>query len=407
MKSSSFAGAFEDLLYGRRPAWYVVGGDRERLVAACIDWLTPERVSTRDFSDPTPHRATWILDRLLPLDEIELFRRLNSYTRWLPSLYALFRRSPADMDSVTAERFGHGESDAVETAWVDTRASDDDLLGWHAECLRRGWPADSLHFPPVAVVEYCRRAPDSARLVSYLEDAPVHEVPVILHRLMRLVAGSVPRTEEPEPGLETRLTEAGFETLAKAVAARIKPRPAVPIIEVELVFGRGVSDSDLWESNFTQTLWIAQQTADDVDRLVAVAPYIAEWRLGEIIPSDRPDLWERVFKAAPDAGASLLKAFCRWCTTTQMHLLVPYFDHEDRECAASAFEAFLALAPPDEVEDLAEERDRADWQIELLDRWMHAPPELRPPERTVCGPAEIVNSMWNADPFDLRLRRDA
>lgn len=412
MTSSDFDRAFEDLLHGRGPAWQVVGTDRCRLVAACIDYLTPERVSAYDFSNPGPGRAAWTLDRLLPLSETGLFRRLNSYERWLYTLYPLFRRSPEDMDSVTPERFGRGEHSAVEAAWVETRAADDDLLGWHAECLRRGWPAECTHFPPLAVVDYCRRAPELDRLVSRLKEAPPREAPVILHCLMRLVASSMPRTAAPESGLVARLRQAGFGAVADAVAGKMEPDPTPRAMEtgtftLRIDLDSHHPDPSLWESSLAEVLWTEQQGPDDADRLATGRRVYALPRLARIVPAHRADIWERMLARHAYADPSLIEAFCGWCMPAHRHLLPPHFAHENLEWASCAFETYLALAPREEAARLADDPARPAWQIESLDRWMHAPPELRPPRQRVRGPCEIVFDLRECDPFDVRYKERA
>ena len=396
---SNFSESFDDLLQGRRPAWKIVGDDRQRLIAACMDYLTPERVAAWNFDDPGPGRATWILDQLLPLEEVELFRRINSYERWLHTLYALFRRSPEDLDSVTPERFGNGECIAVQAAWTETRETDDELLGWQGECERRGWTNTNENI--VAAIEYGRRTPNLDRIASYLPDAPRQEVPVLLNCAMRLAAAVVPRTEEPEPGLQKRLADAGLEALAEAAAAVMAYAPSGPALRVEMDVG--TRDVDVWETGFAETLWLAQQTYEDVDRVVNAVVRDPAWQLARIVPRDRADIWERAFRSKRSPGASMMHAFCEWCTEPDRHLLRQHFDHEDIEWAAPALETYLALAPTAEVAHLAESKGRPAWQVEVLDRWLHAPSELRPAKCRARCPWEIVFDYREFDPFGARL----
>jgi hypothetical protein len=335
--SSEFDQGFEDLVSGRRPAWHAVGHDRQRLIDACHDWLTPARLHASNLDDPSPDRATWILDRLLPQDEGDVFRRLNGFERWLYTLYPLFRRSPEDLDSVTPKRFGDGESIAVEAAWAETRASDDELLGWQAECERRGWPNVGRNIVPV--VEYCRCAPSLDRIASYLKWAPRQEVRILLHQAMRQVADALPRTEKPELGIEARLREAGFDELAQAMGGRVKAGRPAPMTDMKARMAAAEaaalrpSEGDLWEPEFAETLWTAQQGWEDVERLVGAGARVAAWRLVEVVPRDGADIWKR---ALGYSDGSSISALCEWCSPAERELLVPHFDHEDIEWAACA-----------------------------------------------------------------------
>lgn len=398
-RNLGFDKAFDALLHRRAPAWCVVGTDRARLVAACRDYLTPERLSAEAMDTTGASRATYILDRLLPVDEIDIFRRLNSHERWLYTLYPLFRRSPADFDSVTPDRWMHGENAAVEAAWVDTRSTNDELLGWQTECDRRGWPARSWHnrLASLAVIEYGRRTPDLDRMVGYLGGALPREAHALLHTAMRLVADSVPRTKAPEEHVTGRLKEAGFAALAEAVAKWTKPGPAV--VDTGLT---GMTRNPFWESELAKTLWLAQQGPADVDHVIEAELPFTAWRLAEIVPRDRGDVWDRILGSFRFDDEATMLAFCQWCTPPDRHRLVPYFDHQDIEWAAAALETWLALAPREEAARLAEEAGLPAWQSYVLDRWLHAPPELRPLRpRTRCS-WEIAFDLRRHDAFDVR-----
>jgi hypothetical protein len=156
------------------------------------------------------------------------------------------------------------------------------------------------------------------------------------------------------------------------------------------------------ESELADALWVEQQT--DPERLVGVRSSWAPARLARITPRDGAAIWKRAFEAQWFSNDELMPAFCSWCTPADRQLLVEHFDHEDVECAVTAFHTYLALATPDDLERLAGEA-RWPWQVESLDRWLHAPAELRPQVGPVRRPHEIVFDLRRFDPFDVT--RDA
>jgi hypothetical protein len=414
--SSSFQTAFEDVLHGSRPAWQIVGSDRQRLIAACIAWLTPERVAAHDFEDKTGGRALKILDRLLPLDKVELFRRLNTYERWLDTLYPLFRRDPGELESVTQDLFLIGERHAAGAAWVETRSSPVELLEWGHTCRQRGWAVteDTPLATSLAATEYARVGTDLERLAASLSEAPRPDVEVLIRRLMLLVADQLPRTEDPEPGLVARLENVGLHSVARALA----PELASPPASMERFLARkprlkeylNITASDVWEQRFASTLWEAQQTPADLDRILERIGPGETWLLVKIVPQNRADVWASLIEEhEEDAGISvaLMEGLCHWCGSENRQLLERYLDTAHDDCTRLAFKRYLELVSRNEHEAMAQDRERPSWQLELLDRMLYAPHELRPRTYPASGPGGSTFDFRQLDPFDEWMPRSA
>lgn len=375
----SFTTALEMILYGSGPAFRFVEGDERRLIVGCLEWLQQHQENDDEATHDriAEQRAIYILDRLLPLDDPRPFERFRNRYRFNVGLYAWGRRAPDEMLATVPERGLPSCGSPVMAAWIASRRSNDELLTWYEVCRAAGWSANSFHAEDVAIEEYCRRAPDRTALLRFLdvaeEKATWQASYTILRHLLRDAAATGSPGDAPPDDLVAALESLGEIEFATA-CRRLRER------------GHRLH-------GLASYYWIEQHTLDHLDRLVDLesqTPYWPSARIAKILPKDRLEVWPWLL-GYEERGLSMLCEFVQWLDPGYRDVLVPEFQGVSRqrrgwrqaeEWAACALHAWLHKAPRPVVErwaDGAEHSALPLWQAIAIDRFLYAPPALRPP----------------------------
>jgi hypothetical protein len=411
---------FELLLDGFAPAWHRFPGAEPELVSLLEAFL-----ARPDLADPVFYRAeiaaTWMLDRLLAGEEMPIFERLLN--RWSDlaravALYAWGRRlRGSSRERLLSVSFGSGWPDgiAAEAAWCESAPRDDPaaLLGWWSALASRGHePTDGT----LVVKEYARRTPDRlARRQRLLElaaegnaetlwDAPGrpaggHLWGGVREALVQVaidLAGQFVPSMEPLPADEkildwfyTTLNEGGYHdvvTVCKEAAVLQKGRFSV--------------------KRLASLFWVERadwrRLVESLDEIEERHPYAALQRLGKCVPKENLGAWDRAL-AMRDRGNVAIAEFCAWLRPDLRDALERWFDDDDAARAACAYHAWLARAPRIHLEHVfARERStQRTWQRIALDRFLYAPPPLRPPA-TVEDTQTVEADIRLIDPLNRR-----
>ncbi len=402
------------------PAWHAYTDDAPQVADDLRRFLTRSPLDDGEVA----RRAVWMLDRLTPVDAQEpLFEELWTRTRSPLAALAWGRRlRGADRDRLFGVRpssarapIGSGFTwAAAEAAWCASCPESDvaSLLEWYPRCAAHGWPTGG-HHALLPFTEYCRRAGPTERLprlMAVVEEANAH-----------------PASAPPWPlsGLRAR----ALEQLVRDVAPAMPPPAATLPTEPARVFAwldaalRGVGRDALAEAcrdargagggsevlRAASILWIHRHDAGAWDGLLRDWPWAAASDLvahfGAIAPPDRLDPWEPILTPPEPLGNPPIVAFCGWLPAALRDALWPHVLDGDPDWAACAFQAYLHRAPESVLRGLFDDprarRSLPSWQLVLLDRFLHAPPPLRP--GPVCHDVQDVEADPRlADPLNHR-----
>lgn len=411
---------------GGRPTptpFAVAGRDEERLVESCLAWLKDHPIDARE--GVAESRAIWILDRLLPLDDPTPFDEFRHDRFFGVGLYAWGRRAPDEMVRAVDSDDLSNCGPPVVAAWIDTRESDQELLRWYEVCAERGWnPCLIFGGGELPISEYCKRSPDRAHLLAFLETVPEEEgVATALEHLLRDVATGDPpsqmcpsfsgdlNSQPPELWAQmfewnSRLQENLLSTLRDFGEHELLAMcQTLPGRDMGQVLGSAAIE-----------FWISQHTLDHVDRLLQIAApsypsygYSAIRRLAQILPQDQIETWDSLLVSVQGhLGSFPMCRFVEWLTPESRHVLVPWFDGVDvkwgtgsEEWPVCAMHGWISKAPKAEVEEWAARPGLPLWQRLLCDRTLCAPAALRPPPLLHFG-QDVEADFRLIDPLNIR-----
>ncbi|HVY62728.1 MAG TPA: hypothetical protein VHF22_13805 [Planctomycetota bacterium] len=404
----------ETLIHRVAPVWHHWNGREAALVDSAAAFLRRP-----DIADPSSYRAEiaslWILDRLVPVENRAFFDPLLQ-SRWSDlaravAIYAWGRRlRDGDRARLFALDFGAGWPDgiAAEAAWCESCPAADpgQLLEWWSLLVKHGHePTDGT----LVVKEYARRTADRLarrqRLLDLAREgnaetawdaagrpAGGHLWGAVREALVQAacdLAGSFVPSMEPMPAEEKlldwfygTLDEGGFhEVVATCKEAAVLQKGRFSVKRLASLFWVERAD---WRR-------LVESFADVEER----HPYAAIQRLGKCVPPDRLDAWEDVVRF-PMRGNYPIQEFCDWLRPEFRDLLPPFFaDVDEPERATCAYHAYLQKTPRPVLERFWARRGShalAAWQVMALDRFLHAPPALRPPatvQDVQCVEADI------------------
>lgn len=390
----------ERLLEAEEPVWCRWDRDLPALLSELIavahrDWKIPAldpSLRGRWQERKRWRRLFWLLDRLTPLSQAEVFEPFRDRGR---ALFAWGRRlSPDRRHLIIATARDADWRDACMQAWCASCRDEalPALLDW-----TEAWksvPKVIHHMGRFPEEEFHDRATDEtvryqllcehlakacARFRGGDESARSLARPVI-HRVLRMTLRHA-ATLTPGPDGDAYQSQEHWQ----AWLERILATPAfAQVAEASGEFLRWWYAPCLPNVGQYNALWVwaHMHRKGDWETLVQSASYHDERfiydRLAEIMPFDALSAWRRMIQhQSQDRGQ--MQAFCRWLPVAYTQVLQSHFSHPDAEWAACAYQCHLAKSPWPVLSWEWQRREALpSWQTRLLDRRLFAPEALLP-----------------------------
>ena len=417
----------ERLIEAEAPIWFRWDRDELALLQALF------AVAHREFSSQPPvganqydlshlslrrTRLLWLLDRLAPESDAELFEPYRSHEL---AIYAWGRRLPQDRRDeltrfpVTPATPGHWTRrmvlQALIFAWCDSCPDDNlnSILDW-SEHWRPVLEFHDVCWLPHPEDEFYRRCTDiearrqsmivSLRRNLTLLNNPDNTTHELAHRiafrlwthLLRDVAVQNPAAEQvhstPEQymaWLDSTLSLPAFSDVAELGRDLLKIRgergPDEYVARSLWIWRHGKDNWKqlYWHSGMFRDDWISGRILD---------------RLAEIVPPDELETWGALVLC--EFKDERIRAFCRWLPPRYAEVLRDHFNHPEPDWANCAYQNYLAKAQEPVLRlRWNQVRDLSARQAELLDRRLFAPERVRP--------AAVIEDIQTVE-GDLRLR---
>ncbi len=429
--------SFLDLLFaGSAPVWHQWDGDRKALIEAVEGRLMREIADAGERSSPLSHfrvmnTGLWLLDRLLPLEEREVFlpyigkealRNLGlnvpepvETVPWGRAVYAWSRRLEAsDRQQIFAIPVGEGNDSAIcwpyqgaMIAWAETCPTDEAAYLFDWPDLREQHWTDVPHWSGNPLIgEYVARVHDArarvsemtialARLVARMKQSPRADYPrsslaqEILRQILRDLAptfsppdGPMPRDSEAwSDWIRTELAGAAYQVLAD-LYERLYPRPL-----------RHPLAAAFWVQRHDVNTW--ERLIHDLEVLDRLCGYAVIEHLVTIVPSDELAAWQPVL-SLPQKGNYPIVALCQWLQPEFRDVLALYTTKRqpNDNVAPCAYQAYLHKTPRVVLEEFwGEHQNFPLWQLLTLDRYLFA-----------LQPVKPMPVVWDAQEVEADLR---
>ncbi len=417
--------------YSNQKIWYYWDNNLSELTDALkervIDYLRKYQKETDyNYYEADINLALWLLDRLLPLNEKDIFvpflgemslRNLGggisesnkiSARPWKQAILAWGRRLSGDhrnqlllipfnqpRSGKSRRRLCYPVGQEILSAWCETcpAGQEDTLFTWPdlSDMCQTDHASEDIS---ILVEEYVRRNPDrtarlsvlvdnAAKLIDFKKKYGKQKWGSVRFHLLRHIFRQIMKDIAPEftlndklPGewrnpsedwsdwLKTVFAKAGYDTVAN-LCQYLNPYREGHMLAVLF--------------RIETMSW--QQLEKHIFRSKNLPHYGFIDRLADVVPSERLDVWEMILKSEKTHYPFVV--FCRWLQPEYRDALLRYCNLYEVNCtkAVCAFYSYLSKTPHPVLEAMWQcAKSLPTWQSQELDRCLFAPEPIKPPQ---------------------------
>jgi hypothetical protein len=422
--------SIESILYQTAPTWHNVTEDTSELSEELIKFLEgfdgEERYwfnkNNKDFH--AIKLAIWILDKLLPEDESEIFYSLHQRFKsndfqWL--IFAWARRLDLSKEKLMfderwfkKERIGRSFRGAIY-GWLELakKRNPDHLLQWWQLCKDNNLNVEDDWYSSSNIIDdYALLKEDKQDAINNLLEVArqkkgekSYNTP-ITSRCLRVIINLIAETVELSPQEKPESNEELFDFLVNCLNKYGFPNVAdfckeacIPNKGYGLI--KGIAKR-LWVRSLYNIPW--DELKEKIYEIEDQMPYEGLRLLEKVVPHEALEIWH-IFFMFHERGLFPIGAFCRWLPNDFRDVLIPFFTYHDLEVAACAYQSYLYKTPKTVLDynwnyDLERKRTPF-WQLQILDRYLFAPDAIKPP-CVVHDVQEVEYDMRLHDPLNIR-----
>ncbi len=398
----------------------------EKFYLATLDFGEDTKCSSdksalrRNFEDIIAIRkVTWLLDRLVPENQPDFFssllKKVKNPNGHGQLVYAWARRidkkKKEDIFQLPKVDFNKSYQ-ALITAWCElcSESSPETLIEWwdlSTKYHKINTP-NICEYSPVLIREYATRLTGTENyrkaLLLLLTDKLPHYC--TFRTVQRLITEEIathfpfPEDGLPKDGRKKLhwfyncLLDHGFEEVVDVFQSNKKNQPM--LYSLPGIF---------WARRHLAMPW--EQLKEKVDQIDRDFPYQGIFLMEHNVPKEQINEWWIYLNPFRDMlqgsrGLYPIIAFCNWLRNDFRDVLVPFFNHSDIDVAACAYQAYLHKAPRAVTEHMAKNQLRTpSWQANILDRFMHAPENIKP-QKVLEDIQTIEQNIRLRDPLNHR-----